>query len=526
MHGKNRIGYSLLETEHGTVKAYSPITKESLPEKFDVAGQDEVNTALDQAEKAFSAYKYISATKKADFLDAIADEILALGDELIERACLESALPEGRIRGERGRTMGQLKMFASLLRDGSWVEASIEPAMPDREPLPRADLRKMLRPVGPVVVFTASNFPLAFSTAGGDTASALAAGNPVIVKAHESHLGTNELVSDAIARAAEKTEMPDGVFCSLTGKGYEIGKHLVQHPKTKSVAFTGSFKGGKALYDLANERENPIPVFAEMGSINPVFVLPDKVATDPESLAKATAGSINLGVGQFCTNPGLIIGIKSDALNTYISTLATETESIQATTMLNSGIAKAYKSGADHAAEQSGVQVIAKGAEAEEGLEGQSTVATVSATDFLKTPELQHEVFGPFSLIVTCADSDEVEKIIASLSGQLTATFLATDKDIADFETIIKNASELCGRLIFNSFPTGVEVCHSMQHGGPYPAATDSRFTSVGTGAIKRFVRPVCYQDAPKSILPEELHNDNPLNIWRLVNGSLNKDKI
>lgn len=524
MHGKNRIGFSLIETNNGSAQAYSPLTGETLPEEFSIAGDSEVDQALTKAESAFETYKSVSGVKKAEFLEAIADEIISLGDELIQRASSESALPEGRITGERGRTVGQLKLFASLLREGSWVDASIEPAMPERQPLPRVDIRKMSVPVGPVVVFTASNFPLAFSTAGGDTASALAAGNPVVVKAHESHLGTNELIADAIARAAQKTGMPDGVFSTLTGKGFELGQALVQHPKTKSVAFTGSFRGGKALYDLASQREEPIPVFAEMGSVNPVFLLPDKLSKETSALAKAYAGSITMGVGQFCTNPGVIIGITSDALTQFREEIAAEFKQKQAEIMLNPGISKAYTSGTETALQQTGVTTLAQGMSQTE--KAQATVAGVSGNDFLKNPKLLHEVFGPFSLIVTCENAAELHKVVLALPGQLTTTFMATDQDISDYTQSIKKATEICGRLIFNGVPTGVEVCYGMQHGGPFPASTDGRFTSVGADAIKRFVRPVSFQDAPQSILPSELRDDNPLNIWRKINGELTKNTV
>lgn len=521
MHGKNRIGFQLIENPAETVRAYSPLTGQMLPEAFSVAGAAEACQALSKAAKAFDTYKLTSGKQKAAFLEAIADEILALGEELIQRAVTESALPEARITGERGRTIGQLRMFASLLREGSWVEASIEPAMPDRTPLPRPDIRKMLVPVGPVVVFTASNFPLAFSTAGGDTASALAAGNPVIVKAHESHLGTNELVADAISRAAEKTGMPDGVFSSLTGNGFQLGQALVKHPKTKSVAFTGSFRGGKALYDLATQRDEPIPVFAEMGSVNPVFLLPDKLQKETSTLAASYAASITMGVGQFCTNPGVIVGIESDALNQFKEELAAAFARKESGIMLNLGIVKAYAAATEKALSQDGVFSLANGYA--ETNKAQATVASVSAQDFLTNPTLMHEIFGPFSLIVTCADAEELYQVATAFTGQLTTTFMATDEDVAAFKPTILKAADFCGRLIFNGVPTGVEVCYGMQHGGPFPACTDSRFTSVGADAIKRFVRPVCFQDTPASLLPDELKPENSLNIWRKVNGELTK---
>lgn len=525
MHGKNRIGNTLVSTKLGTVSAVTPATGETLSGSFEVAGDSEIQQSMEAAASAFETYRRMPGTRKAEFLEAIAEEIIALGDELIERASQESALPVGRITGERGRTVGQLRMFATLLREGSWVEATLEPAMPDREPLPRADIRKMLVPTGPVIVFTASNFPLAFSTAGGDTASALAAGNPVIVKAHESHLGTNELVSDAIARAAEKTNMPNGVYSSLVGSGYELGQKLVQHPLTKSVAFTGSYRGGKALYDLANEREEPIPVFAEMGSINPVFLLPDTLEKNGTELAKTYAGSITLGVGQFCTNPGLMIGLESDALTQYTTVLGEEIANIEAGNMLNAGIASSYRKGLSAALEQKGVSAIQVG-EDKGASTGHAALAKVAAADFIANLALAHEIFGPYSLLVVCSDEKELKEVVASLKGQLTATFMGTEEDFGQFAEIISQTAECCGRLIFNNVPTGVEVCHGMQHGGPFPASTDSRFTSVGTGAIKRFVRPLCFQNAPTHILPDELKSGNPLGIWRNIDGKMTKDSI
>lgn len=525
MHGKNRIGFNLVETTGSTLKAYSTLKNDVLPGDFQAAGTQEVDAAMKKAQKAFIAYRKLSGTKKAEFLEAIGEEIMSLGDQLVDRVVAESALPEGRIKGERGRTVGQLNLFAALLREGSWVEASIDTAIPDREPLPKADIRKMLKPVGPVVVFTASNFPLAFSTAGGDTAAALAAGNPVIVKAHESHLGTNEMISDAIAKAAEKTGMPDGVFSTLVSEGYEVGQKLVEHPLTKSVAFTGSYRGGMALYEIASKREEPIPVFAEMGSINPVFMMPGKLKGDAAGLAKTYAGSITLGAGQFCTNPGLILGIKSDELTQFAETLAREIVEIQPSTMLNQGIAKNYQAKLENALKQGGVKALNEASKAGAN-QGTPLVATVSAADFKSNPALIEEVFGPFSLVVICDNEDELNEVTDLLPGQLTTTFMATEKDISSFEDTITRAAERCGRVIFNGVPTGVEVCHSMQHGGPFPASTDGRFTSVGTDAIKRFVRPVAFQDAPESFLPDELKNSNPLKIWRKVNGNTSNETI
>lgn len=519
MHGNNRIGFELSAQGTANLQSFNPATAETRPGQFKSATTDEIETAITKAAEAFDSYRQTSPEQRAIFLEAIADELLNLGDELVQAATEESALPEGRIVGERGRTMGQLKLFANLLREGAWVEATIDTAQPNREPLPKPDIRKMLRPIGPVVVFTASNFPLAFSTAGGDTASALAAGCPVVVKAHNSHLHTNELVADAISRAAEKTGMPDGVFSSLAGDGFELGTTLVKHPKTKAVAFTGSLTGGMALYKMAMERAEPIPVFAEMGSINPVIFLPEKLKAETEALAKTYAGSITLGVGQFCTNPGLLIAMEGGALDQFCDTLASEISNSPAATMLNEGIAKSFAKNKETSLTQNGVALISSDNVETPRNGAKAAVARVSASDFLSNPSLQHEVFGPYSLVVTCQNQGQLDQVIAHLGGQLTITFMGNENDFESFKSQIRNAENKTGRLIYNGVPTGVEVCASMQHGGPFPAATDSRFTSVGSDAIKRFARPVAYQSAPQFLLPDELKDANPNQIWRSVDG-------
>jgi NADP-dependent aldehyde dehydrogenase len=521
MHGNNRIGYTLSAKNDETMEAINPVTGEVLLGKFHIATDIEINDVMYKAQEAFDTYRRFSGVRKAEFLEAIADEILALGDTLVRRACLETALPEGRIIGERGRTMNQLKLFAQVLREGSWTDAVIDTAQPDREPLPKPDIRKMSTPVGPVVVFSASNFPLAFSTAGGDTASALAAGNPVIMKAHPSHLGTNELVVDAIAAAAKKTGMPDGVFSSVQGNGFTIGQQLVKHSVTKSVAFTGSYAGGRALYDVAGQREEPIPVFAEMGSINPVLILPNKMDNESKELASTYAGSITVGTGQFCTNPGLLITVESEKTAAFIEELGKNIAATNPSTMLNAGIANNYESVKATALDQEGVEVLGQSNGEGSINSGCPAVAIVSAKDFINKSTLQHEVFGPYSLVVRCANNAELDQVIAELKGQLTATVMGSDEDVKEYSNQIHQLSNVVGRLIFNGVPTGVEVTAAMQHGGPFPASTDGRFTSVGTDAIKRFVRPLAYQSAPQEFLPDELKDANPLGIWRKVDGEL-----
>jgi NADP-dependent aldehyde dehydrogenase len=521
IHGKNQLGFELSAKGKTTIQAVKQADLSFLSGNFVPATSDEVELAMDKAVSAFKIYSKISAEKRAQFLDTIANEILNLGNELVQRTMAETGLPEGRIVGERGRTMNQLRLFATVLREGSWVNASIDTAIPDREPAPKPDIRKMNIPMGPVAIFTASNFPLAFSTAGGDTASALASGCPVIIKAHESHLGTNELVTGAIIKAAKKCSIPDGVFSSLNASGFEVGQQLVTHPKTEVVTFTGSFKGGKALYDLAQKREKPIPVFAEMGSVNPLVILPDALKNNSENLGKQLAGSITLGVGQFCTNPGLIICIDGNGLNTFTSTLTSELSAVPKGTMLNKGIQKNYEKLVNKSLSEDGIVSL------NEWDKGSATLAVkVDASDFIKNPKLHEEVFGPFSMVVICKNKSELEQTVGVLEGQLTASIMHDGEDLVNFQKIANQLSTKVGRLIYNGVPTGVEVCYSMQHGGPFPATTDSRFTSVGTDAIKRFVRPLSIQDAPHKMLPDELKNENPLQIWRKINGELTKNKI
>ena len=479
---------------------------------------NEVNSALQESQIAFLSYKNFSGKKKAGFLRSIADEIEALGQPLVSTAMQETNLAEARIVNERGRTTSHCRMFANLVEDGSWVDARIDTAIPDRAPAPKADLRKMLVPIGTVVVFGAANFPLAYSTAGGDTISALAAGCPVIVKAHPAHAATSDLVASAIFKAIEKTGMPKGVFQHVHG-GFETGQALVKHPFTKAVGFTGSLAGGKALFDLANQRAQPIPVFAEMSSINPVILLPDTLQKDAEKTAEKLAASIALGVGQFCTNPGLIIAVEGNGLDRFIKTLSLEFQKAMPGTMLHQGIADNYSKRLAQALTQKGVQVEGQSLTDGNAAQGRPLVASVAANDFIKNPALAEEVFGPYSLIVRCKSNDELNSVINHSQGQLTCTVIGEEVELAKHASLFNVLVEKAGRLVINGVPTGVEVCPSMQHGGPYPATTDSRFTAVGTDAIKRFVRPVSFQNFPDSLLPNELKDKNPLGIWRMLDG-------
>jgi NADP-dependent aldehyde dehydrogenase len=512
----------------GTInfKTFNPKTNSENEFIYVEASDNEINTAVSLAKSAYKEFQNISGQRKSEFLNVIADEILALDSELIKMYCSETGLPEGRAIGERGRTVFQLRSFADLVKNGSWVEATIETAIPSREPLPRIDHRKMLVPLGPVVVFGASNFPFAYSTAGGDTASALAAGCPVIVKSHPMHAGTGELVSSAIIKAAKRTKMPNGVFSNLNSRGIEVGVKLVEHSAVKAVGFTGSITGGRALFDLANKRKEPIPVFAEMGSVNPVILLPEAAKQRAVELAKIYAGSITLGSGQFCTNPGLIIGIKGEALDNFTQNLANEIVKIEPTCMLHPNIIGNYERNKEKVLSQKGVNIKADYENKVESNYGRQVALTVEGKTFMKNKTLHQEVFGPFSLIVQCEDKDQLVEIIRNLEGQLTGTILSDKEELNNNKEIANALQNRVGRLIYNGVPTGVEVCPSMQHGGPYPASTDSRFTAVGIHSIKRWVRPVTFQNWPDEMLPDELRNGNPLSILRFLNGEETRDKI
>lgn len=524
--GKNYIGNTLSAEGALVYRTFNPKLNLENQVEFTEATTQEIDRAMTLATEAFKIYKTVSGTKKAKFLNAIADEILDLGEELIQMYCSESGLPEDRAEGERARTIWQLHSFAELLEEGNWVEASIDTAMPDRTPNPKPDLRKMLVPLGPVVVFGASNFPLAYSTAGGDTAAALAAGCPVIVKSHPMHSGTGELVAAAVIKAAKKTAMPNGVFSNLNSRGVEVGAQLVKHPQVKAVGFTGSIKGGRALFDLASKRAEPIPVFAEMGSINPVVLLPEALKERAESLAKTYANSVTLGTGQFCTNPGLILGVKGTALNNFIETLSEEILRIEPSCMLHPNIKGAYVRNKESAIQQDGLKVTANYGEEVQVNYAQQVVTTVDGAVFLENQTLHQEVFGPFTMVVQCENIAQLEMLILKLEGQLTGTLIAQEEEAAAYPQIISALQNRVGRLIYNGVPTGVEVCPSMVHGGPYPASTDSRFTAVGVNSIKRWVRPVCFQNWPDQLLPDALKNDNPLNISRLVNNIQTNRKL
>lgn len=486
---------------------------------------EEIDVVMQEAWDAFHVYRKLSLKQRAAFMKAIAVELENCGDALIHTAMRETNLPEARMRGERARTIFQMNSYAEACEKGSWLDARIDTAIPDKTP-PKPDIRKMLVPLGPVVVFGASNFPFAYSTAGGDTACAFAAGCTVIVKAHPAHAETSEIVANAILTAADKCNMPKGIFAHVHGAGFEVGKALVQHPHTKAVGFTGSFIGGKQLFDWGNQRKEPIPVFSEMGSINPVFLMPEKLNAEAASIAQQYAGSITLGVGQFCTNPGLIIGIESDALKTFVHDLGNAIQKIDPAPMLHPGIVSAYKKNKNNALLQDDVHLVAESETDVKENEGLPTIATATGQAFLNNPVLHQEVFGPYSIIIRCANMNEMIAVAKNLEGQLTSTLMATENDITGNDELVEAVKNICGRFILNNVPTGVEVCLSQHHGGPFPATTDSRFGAVGADGIKRFARPVAFQNWSNNLLPDELKNENPLGIWRTVNDELSKEKI
>jgi alpha-ketoglutaric semialdehyde dehydrogenase len=469
---------------------------------------------LEKIVETAAAYRRPGPEVLAGFLERIGELIMAAGEKLIQTCAEETALSVDRLVGERARTVNQLKMFAEHVREGSWVDARIDTPLPDRKPIPKPDLRRMLFPLGPVAVFGASNFPLAFSVAGGDTASALAAGCPVVVKPHPGHPGTSRLVAAAILNAAEACRMPEGVFGMIEETSVEVGLELVRHPLMRAVGFTGSTRAGRALFDAANSRAEPIPVFAEMGSLNPLFVLPGALVRRWEPIATGLAGSVTLGTGQFCTKPGLVIVQQSAALGQFASRLGEELSRVPKGRMLNDTISKRFQESLSKAKDY--IQA---------GREGAFLLAT-DAKKFGEERLLHEEIFGPATLLVQCESADELIALAAGLDGQLTATIHAEPEDEALSEALLQVLQEKVGRIVWNSYPTGVEVSPSMHHGGPYPATTDSRFTSVGTAAIQRFAKPVCYQGLPAEMLPAELQNANIRKIWRMVNGTLTKEDV
>lgn len=494
------------------------VTGATVGDPIAVHGLADVESAAAAAEAAFDAYRATSRETRAAFLDRIGEEIVAIGDTLIETAMRESSLPRARLEGERGRTVGQLKLFATVLREGAYLDLRVDPALPDRQPLPRPDLRLRKVPVGPVAVFGASNFPLAFSTAGGDTASALAAGCPVVVKGHPAHPQTGALVAGAIARAVEASGLPAGVFGHLVGPGNDLGAALVRDPRIQAVGFTGSRAGGLALVTLAKAREVPIPVYAEMSSINPVVLLPHALAARGAALGTAFVGSLTMGAGQFCTNPGLLLAIEGEGLDAFVEAARTALTDAPAATMLTQGIHAAYSRGAEALAGHDAVETIARGKVGEGVAQGQASFFATTAEAFLADAALGHEVFGASSLLVRCRDEDEVMAVLRAAEGQLTATLHMDEADMDLAAKLVPLLERKAGRILANGWPTGVEVAHAMVHGGPFPATSDGRTTSVGSMAIDRFVRPVSYQNLAPALLPEDLR-DGATGAPRLLDG-------
>ena len=527
LFGRSIVGYRAGVGGAGAFQASEPRTGRKLTPEFLYATAEEIETAVKLAHEAFDSYGHLPGREKARFLRAIAANIEAVAEEVIGRAEQETALPRARLQGETARTCGQLRLFAQLVEEGSWVDARIDRADAERKPLPKPDVRSLLRSLGPVVVFAPSNFPLAFSVAGGDTASALAAGSPVIVKAHGAHPGTSELVGQAVQKSAQECGMPEGVFSLLFGKGTEVGTALVKHPWIKAVGFTGSRAGGRTLMDLAAARPDPIPVYTEMSSTNPVFILPGALKKNAESIAAGLYGSFTLGAGQFCTKPGLVFLPDGADDNTFISKLQKSVFDSAPFTLLSSGIKDSYRGGTEQRKTHKGVRVLAEhtspaGPEFNVG----AALFETDAASFLQDGELDAEIFGPSTLLIRHASREQLLTAARGLEGHLTATIHGTERDLEEYRDLIAILEDKVGRLIFNGFPTGVEVCAAMVHSGPYPATSDGRSTSVGTRAIFRFCRAVCYQGFPDAALPDELKDANPLGIWRMIDGEISREPV
>lgn len=521
LKGTSLIGFSSASGNGGVFHAVNPATGEQLEPGCVSATSADVDAATQLASEAFREYSLVSGKQKAVFLRRIAENTEVSNSEIVELANLETALPLPRLQSELVRTCNQLRLFADLVGEGSWVDARIDHADLQRKPVPKPDVRSMLRPLGPVAVFGSSNFPLAFSVAGGDTASALAAGCPVIVKAHPAHPGTSELVGGALQRAVRQSGLPEGMFSLLFDAGYDAGAALVRHPLVKAVAFTGSRKGGLALVNIAAARPEPIPVYAEMGSVNPVFVLPEALASRHAAIAAGLHTSVTIGAGQFCTNPGLLFIRSGEAARLFLQQLEKHMRDTPPGIMLTNGIATSYRAGVKAFGATHGVHTHVHGNSPDGSSRCGAAMFSTDGATFLANPGLMEEVFGPSTLVVHYDRDTQLQKIVEALEGQLTATVHGTVEDLETHRDLLNMLERKVGRIVLHGFPTGVEVCHAMVHGGPYPATSDGRSTSVGTRAIQRFTRPVCYQDFDDFMLPDELKNDNPLAVWRLVDGRM-----
>lgn len=505
--------------------AVNPATGAPLEPEFYEASIVQVVDAVEAAHKAYDEYSVMPANRRSELLRAIADELIVAGLPLLERASAETALPIARLEGERARTVHQLRLMADVIDEGSWVEARIDTGDPARTPLPKPDLRRMLVPLGPVAVFAASNFPFAYSIAGGDTASALAAGCTVVCKAHPAHPGTSEMTARALYRAVARCNMPAGVFSMVHGWSHEIGVALVKHPHIQAVGFTGSLRGGRAIFDAAAARAEPIPVYAEMGSVNPVFLLPSAVKERAEGIAQGLANSMTQGVGQFCTNPGVIVGVQSENFAQLTDSLAHRVGTAEGGVMLYEGLYKNFTRGVQQSRDE-GATVLAQSPAVDGPTRAQATLLATTAAHFIEDPNLRAEMFGPASIVITAKDIADLERIAETMEGQLTASIHGTEQELAENQRLINLLRRKVGRLIFNGYPTGVEVGHAIVHGGPYPASSDARTTAVGSASISRFARPVCFQNFPQPALAQELRDKNSRGIWRMVNGEQTRGDI
>lgn len=526
--GHHLIGGRLAVSSGNGFRAVNPTSGQAMEPEYHEATLEEVDRAVREAAGAFDVLRGQAPEARAVFLDALAEAVLEAGDGLLQRTHEETGLPLPRLTAERGRALNQAKMFAGMLREGSWVDARIDRPDPGREPMPKPDVRRMLRPVGPVVVFGASNFPLAISVIGSDTVSALAAGCPVVVKAHPAHPGTCEFLGNAVTRALAKCGLPPGAFSLLHGRGNEVGLALVNHPYTAAVSFTGSLTGGRALFDAATARPNPVPVYAEMGSVNPVFLLPGALKRNGPDIARAYLQSVTLGCGQFCTNPGIVFGTRGPEWNAFHDAVAAEAGNAPPATMLHAGIREGFEKGLERLESATGVRLVGRSNSEPAADQNQAAchIFATNAASLRQNPHLWQEIFGPTSLLVECESAEELEQMADVMEGQLTGTVHGTAEDFERAGRLLQILERKVGRLIRDGFPTGIEVCAAMQHGGPYPATTHSHFTSIGTASILRFVRPVCYQNFPETALPVELHNQNYRRIWRLIDGEWTKEDL
>ncbi|RIY01391.1 aldehyde dehydrogenase (NADP(+)) [Aureimonas flava] len=520
LNGRLLIGGAERRGTDGEIRGLDAASGEPQEPGFGGATLADLDEACRLAAEAFPRYRETRPAERAAFLEAIARNILELGDELVARCVLESGLPRARVEGERNRTVGQLRLFADVVREGSFLDLRIDPAMPERKPLSRVELRLRNISVGPVAVFGASNFPLAFSVAGGDTASALAAGSPVVVKAHSAHPGTSELVGRAVATAVRECGLPRGTFSLLFASRRSVGEALVADPRIKAVGFTGSRAGGTALMRIAAQRPEPIPVYAEMSSINPVILFPAALAERGAEIGRSFVASLTMGAGQFCTNPGLVLAVEGEGLDAFLAAATDALTAAPAATMLTPGIHASYCEGVAKLAVHDRVETLGEG-RAGERLQGRAALFATSASDFLAHRELQEEVFGASSLVVRCRDAAELSRVVAALEGQLTIALHLGEGDVEAARTLLPELEVKAGRILVNGFGTGVEVGHAMVHGGPYPATSDARTTSVGSLAVARFLRPVCYQDLPAALVPETLRDGNPLGLPVRTDGHL-----